>query len=72
MKPPPKWKMAVMIWMGIYPTITLLAFLFFPFMAAHNWPLPFRTLLLTLIAVPVMVFIAIPLLQKALKKWLER
>jgi antibiotic biosynthesis monooxygenase (ABM) superfamily enzyme len=72
MKQPPKWKMAVLIWLGIYPTITLLVLLLFPYMAAHNWPLALRTLALTLIAVPIMTYVAIPLLQKILKGWLQR
>jgi antibiotic biosynthesis monooxygenase (ABM) superfamily enzyme len=72
MKQPPKWKMALLIWLGIYPIITLLVFLLFPYMAAHNWPLPLRTLLLTLIAVPLMTYGALPLLQKWLKSWLQR
>lgn len=72
MKQPPKWKMAVLIWMGIYPVITLLVLLLFPFMAANNWPIPLRTLLLTLIAVPIMTYIVIPTLQRLLKNWLQR
>lgn len=72
MKQPPKWKMAVLIWMGIYPVITLLVLLLFPFMAANNWPIPMRTLLLTLIAVPIMTYIVIPTLQRLLKNWLQR
>jgi antibiotic biosynthesis monooxygenase (ABM) superfamily enzyme len=31
-----------------------------------------RTLIITLIAVPTMVFVLIPLLQKVLHKWLFR
>lgn len=72
MKQPPKWKMAVLIWLGIYPTITLLVMLLFPYMAANNWPLALRTLTLTAIAVPIMTFVAIPFLQKLLKGWLQR
>jgi antibiotic biosynthesis monooxygenase (ABM) superfamily enzyme len=70
MKPIPKWKMAVMIWLGIYPIITTLILLLFPFMQAHDWPFPPRTLVLTLLAVPLMVFVAMPVLQKLLGKWL--
>jgi antibiotic biosynthesis monooxygenase (ABM) superfamily enzyme len=64
--------MAVLIWLGIYPIITLLVFVLFPFMDKHHWPLPLRTLLLTLLAVPLMTFVALPLLQKWLKDWLQR
>ena len=71
MKPVPKWKMAVMIWLGIYPLITFLVVLVFPYMIQHNWPIPLRTLAITLVAVPVMVYIIMPLLQKFLKNWLH-
>jgi antibiotic biosynthesis monooxygenase (ABM) superfamily enzyme len=70
MKTIPKWKMAVMIWLGIYPTITLLIYLLFPYMT--DWPFFLRTLALTLIAVPVMVFFVLPLIQKLLKNWLMK
>ncbi len=72
MKPPPKWKMAILIWLGIYPVITVLVLLLFPYMAAAAWPIPLRTLLLTIIAVPVMTFVVLPLLQKLFRNWLQR
>lgn len=70
MKPIPKWKMAVAIWLCIYPLITLLLFIVMPH--TTQWPLPLRTLLLTVIAVPVMVFILLPQVQRVLKSWLSK
>jgi antibiotic biosynthesis monooxygenase (ABM) superfamily enzyme len=70
MKPIPRWKMAVMIWLGIYPTITALIYIIFPL--TKDWPVPLRTLAMTLIAVPVMVFLVLPLIQKWLKNWLNK
>ena len=71
MKPPKKWKMAIVIWLAIYPLITLiLAVLGKPLMQVN--PLPLRTLIITVIAVPTMVFILIPTLQKILKNWLQK
>lgn len=71
MKPPKKWKMAIVIWLAIYPLITLiLAVLGKPLMQVN--PLPLRTLIITLIAVPTMVFVLIPTLQKLLKNWLHK
>ncbi len=61
-----------MIWIGIYPLITLLVLLLFPWMAAQQWPLPLRTLLITAIAVLVMTFLILPLLQKLLRSWLQQ
>lgn len=61
-----------MIWLGIYPLITVIILLVFPFMHEHNWPIPLRTFAVTAFAVPVMVFIVLPFLQKLLKGWLQK
>ncbi|MDL5049873.1 hypothetical protein QQ054_28070 [Oscillatoria amoena NRMC-F 0135] len=71
MKPPKKWKMAILIWIAIYPIITLMFTFLGPVFMQIN-PLPLRTLLITVIAVPLMVFVAIPLLQKLMAKWLYK
>ncbi|MBP7407581.1 MAG: hypothetical protein KA941_02370 [Flavobacteriales bacterium] len=69
MKPPPRWKIAVLIWLAIYPSITLLFFFFGkPLLLI---PLPLRTLAVTLILVPLMVFILLPAMQKLFKNWLN-
>jgi len=62
--------MAVVVWLAIYPTITLLLALGGPTIA--EWPLPVRTLALTLVAVPLMVFVLLPQLQRVLRPWLVR
>jgi len=71
MKPPKKWKMAIMIWIAIYPTITLIFMFFGKDLMLIN-PLPLRTFLLTLVVVPLMTFVLIPLLQKILGTWLNK
>ena len=48
--------MALIVWIAIYPTITVLLALGGGLIAP--WPLPLRTLALTAVAVPLMVFIA--------------
>lgn len=70
MNQPPKWKFAVMVWIAIYPTITLLQLL----VGKHikHLPLPLITLIMTLILVPTMVFVLLPLLRKVLGKWLMK
>lgn len=68
MQAPPRWKTAVLIWLGIYPTITTIIWLLSPFIA--DFPLPVKTLCLTLLAVPVMVWVMLPVLQKLLRGWL--
>jgi len=70
MKQPPRWKTAIVIWLGIYPTITTVFFLLQPFVA--GFPLPLKTLCLTLIVVPIMVWVMLPLLQKILKNCLSQ
>jgi len=57
-----------MIWLGIYPTITTVLWLLSPIIA--NWPLPLRTLGLTLVVVPIMAWVMLPFLRKLLKNWL--
>jgi antibiotic biosynthesis monooxygenase (ABM) superfamily enzyme len=37
-----------------------------------HWPLALRTLLFTVVLVPWMVFLALPMLQRLLGSWLRR
>ncbi len=53
-----RYRVAVVTWMVVYPVITVLLFLLEPVM--RGWPLPLRTLLLTAIMVPLLVFWALP------------
>lgn len=67
--PPPRWKTAVLVWFAIYPSITLLLWLAGPFLM--RLPLMLRTLALTGILVPLLVFVLLPFLQKWLRTWLH-
>jgi antibiotic biosynthesis monooxygenase (ABM) superfamily enzyme len=67
---PPRYRQALLVWLAIYPTITLLLELGGP--VINDWPLPLRTLALTAVAVPLMVFVLLPTLQRALAGWLRR
>ena len=67
---PPRYRQALIVWLAIYPTITLLLELGGP--VINDWPLPLRTLALTAVAVPLMVFVLLPTLQRALGGWLRR
>lgn len=66
----PKWKFALMVWLAIYPSITILSYL----IGDHikNLSLPIKTLIMTGILVPLMVFILLPLLRKILGNWLNK
>jgi antibiotic biosynthesis monooxygenase (ABM) superfamily enzyme len=70
MKQAPKYKMAVVIWLAIYPTINLIMWLLGDFLS--TLPLPLRTLVLTLILVPLMVYVLLPLVNKAFHRWLTK
>ncbi len=71
MKPPKKWKMAIVIWLAIYPLITTIFALLGKQLILIE-PLPLRTLIITVIAVPIMVFILIPTSQNLLRNWLSK
>lgn len=53
-------RQSVLTWLAIYPVITVLLWLLGPSIA--SWPLMIRTLILTVIMVPVMVFALMPAL----------
>ncbi len=69
MKKTPKYKIAVITWLAIYPLITILLVLFGDLLI--QIPLLLRTFLLTAVLVPTMVYFAVPTLQRIFKKWLE-
>ena len=68
--PPKKWKLAVLVWFFIYPAITILFFLLAPLM--EEWPFYLRTMLLTIILVPAMVFFALPFINKNCGDWIRK
>jgi antibiotic biosynthesis monooxygenase (ABM) superfamily enzyme len=67
---PKKWKMAILTWIAIYPTITILLALSEGVLHKIQ-PMPLRTLAFTLVLVPLMVFLLVPLLQRKLSQWLH-
>jgi antibiotic biosynthesis monooxygenase (ABM) superfamily enzyme len=69
-KPPKKWKMAVIVWLAIYPTITILYALMGSYFELIT-PMPLRTLATTVLVVPLMVFSIMPALQKLFQQWLN-
>lgn len=64
----PKYKTAVIIWIAIYPTINIIFLLFGEIL--NSLPIFLRTLILTIVLVPLMVFVLIPTLNKLFSKWL--
>ena len=70
MKPVPKWKFAIMVWIAIFPSITTLQFIFGD--SLREMSIPIRSLIMTLILVPLMVFVLLPILRKVLGSWLHK
>lgn len=65
-----KHKTTFLIWLAIYPLITLISYLFGEYLAII--PTPLRTLILTVFLVPVMVYILLPLYTRIFAKWLTK
>ena len=63
-------KQALLVWLSIYPLITFLYTLTGSMLA--DLTLPLKTLVLTLIAVPVMSYGMLPLLNRLLSGWLNK
>jgi antibiotic biosynthesis monooxygenase (ABM) superfamily enzyme len=70
MKQAPKYKTALMIWVVIYPTINLIMLLLGD--SLNELVLPLRTLIMTIILVPLMVYVLLPLANKIFKNWLTK
>jgi uncharacterized protein len=67
-KPPPRHKLALVTWLGAYGVITGLLALLGPVMS--SWPLPLRTLLLSVLMVVALTWVVLPTLNKAFRGWL--
>lgn len=68
---PPRYKVAVLTWIALYPTITLFSWLLTR-LGPIDPPLPLRTLVLTALLVPAMVFLLVPALTRVLEPWLSQ
>lgn len=69
---PPRWKQAVTIWLGFFPTNLLASWLlgFVPGFA--EWPLIARVLLSTVLLTPIMTYAVLPWVTRMLRPWLQR
>jgi antibiotic biosynthesis monooxygenase (ABM) superfamily enzyme len=65
---PPRYKLALITWAGAYAVITLILSVLGPAMAP--WPLPLRTLLLSVLMVVAMTWVVIPSLTSLCRGWL--
>jgi antibiotic biosynthesis monooxygenase (ABM) superfamily enzyme len=62
-------KRTFIIWLAIFPLITLLVYLLEDYLALL--PLVARTFLLTIMAVPLMAYCLLPLYNRLFRKWLD-
>lgn len=68
LKAPPKWKMAVVTWISIFPLLLLVSILLQPITSGFG---PFLRLAVgTVICVPIMTWIAMPMARRMLRRWL--
>jgi antibiotic biosynthesis monooxygenase (ABM) superfamily enzyme len=65
----PRYKLAVIIWLAIYPALTATLAVLGPVITP--WPLFLRTLLMTAILVPTMVYLLIRGMQRIFAGWLR-
>lgn len=71
MTPSPRWKMAIITWIAIYPVITILLLILGPIILGHL-PIPIVTLILSITLVLLMTFVVMPLLTRAFRPWLQQ
>lgn len=69
---PPRWKQAVAIWLGFFPTNLLASWLLGFVPGFTEWPLVLRILLATVLLTPVMTYAVLPWVTRMLRPWLQR
>ncbi|MDN0197823.1 antibiotic biosynthesis monooxygenase [Streptomyces sp. S.PNR 29] len=67
---PPRWKMVLTTFLGAYPFTFLIQWLATPH--TTGWPLPLRAALFPIVLLPMLTYVVMPLLSRALRRWLYR
>jgi uncharacterized protein len=67
-KAPPRWKMGMVTFGGVYPLSLILQTTAVP--VAQGWPLPLRALVFPIILVPLLTYVIMPVLSRLLSRWL--
>jgi antibiotic biosynthesis monooxygenase (ABM) superfamily enzyme len=65
----PRYKVATVTWLAIYPALTATLALLGPVLAPL--PLALRTLVVTVVLVPIMVYVLVPGMQRIFAGWLR-
>lgn len=69
---PPRWKQAVGIWLGFFPTNLVFTLLVSLLPAWGSVPLALRVLITTVVLTPVMTYLVLPFVTARLRPWFER
>lgn len=67
--PPPRWKIGVVTWLGIFPTVLLFSYLLGDWLAP--WPLLPRIFVLSVLIVAAMNWLIAPRLTRLFRHWLH-
>ena len=67
--PPPRWKMAVVTLIGVFPTSVTLGATVGPF--THRWPYPVGPLVFSILMVSMLTWVIMPLVTRSLRHWLH-
>ena len=65
-KPPPRWKMAIVTWLALFPMVIALAYVFAPV----SLPFLIEAAISTMIPVAMLTWVVMPRLTRALYRWL--
>jgi antibiotic biosynthesis monooxygenase (ABM) superfamily enzyme len=68
--PPAVWKQALLTWLGLYPTVLIVAYTAGLLMA--SWPLPLRSIVTSGLSVLLMTWLVMPNVTRLFRGWLQR
>ncbi len=63
------WKMAMLTWIGLWPTVTVMMWVVRP--QIEDLPVALQTLIMTGLIVPLMTWVHMPLLTRLFCRWLR-
>ncbi|MFB4314246.1 antibiotic biosynthesis monooxygenase [Actinomadura sp. 21ATH] len=65
---PPRWKMVIVTFCAVYPMSLLIQLVVVP--PTRPWPVALKAVTFPLLLVPVLTYVLMPLLSRALRRWL--
>ena len=67
--PPKVWKQALLTWLGLYPTVLVVAYTVGVLLA--GWPLPARSIVTTALSVLLMTSVVMPIVTRVFRGFLH-